>query len=181
MRRAAAASGIGGGAVVRAGWATWLLTTRLRLPPSVSALWLCQWSGPWRPLSLYMKQAIASSPAVWLCAVAGRWWRMGCGRADYEDEADDGSIATIIAHMAGGAAEHVLTGRIDDGLAGDQAQIEAACTARDLTQDECDQLWRTTCALVRANETSIRLIAEELQRRRALSGEEIDAIAWPRS
>ncbi|HEX2352132.1 MAG TPA: hypothetical protein VHJ16_05100 [Xanthobacteraceae bacterium] len=31
----------------------------------------------------------------------------GRGRADYEDEAGDGSLATIIAHMAGGAAEHV--------------------------------------------------------------------------
>jgi hypothetical protein len=30
--------------------------------------------------------------------------------------------------------------------------------------------------LVRANETSIRLVAEELQRRRALSGEEIDGL-----
>src|SRR6478609_2360824 len=99
----------------------------------------------------------------------------GCGRADYhDDEEEHGSIAVIVAHMAGAAAESVLTGRIADGIAGDQAQIEAACAARDLTQHECDQLWRTACALVRANETSIRLIAEELQRRRALSGAQID-------
>ena len=103
----------------------------------------------------------------------------GCGRADYEDEADD-SVAVIVAHMAGAAAESVLTGRIADGLAGDREQIEAACAAHDLTQDECDQLWRTACALVRANETSIRCVAVELQRRRALSGSEIDQIVWPR-
>jgi hypothetical protein len=87
----------------------------------------------------------------------------GHGRADYEDdEAEDGSIATIIAHMAGAAAESVLTGRIADGIAADREQIVSACAARDLTQDECDQLWRTTCALVRANETSIRCVAVEL-------------------
>jgi hypothetical protein len=35
----------------------------------------------------------------------------GRGRADYEDEADGCSIAVIVAHMSGAAAEHVLTGR----------------------------------------------------------------------
>ena len=103
----------------------------------------------------------------------------GCGRAVYQDEVDD-SVAVIIAHMAGAAAESVLTGRIADGIAGDREQIVSACAARDLTQDECDRFWRTTCTLVRANETSIRRVAVELQRRRALSGVEIDAIAWPR-
>ena len=53
----------------------------------------------------------------------------------------------------------------------DREQIEAACAARDMTQPECDRLWRT--ALVRANETSIRLVADELQRRRALNGAEM--------
>jgi hypothetical protein len=101
----------------------------------------------------------------------------GRGRADYEDdEAEDGSIAVILAHMAGAAAEYVLTGRIADGLAADRQQIVSACAARDLTQDAVDQLWRTACALVRANETSIRCVAVELQRRGALSGAEIDAL-----
>jgi hypothetical protein len=100
----------------------------------------------------------------------------GRGRAVYQDEVDDGSIATIIAHMAGAAAESVLTGRIADGIAGDRELIVSACAARDLTQDECDRLWRTTCALVRANETSIRCVAVELQRRGALAGPQIDAL-----
>jgi hypothetical protein len=103
----------------------------------------------------------------------------GHGRADYQDEVD-GSIATILAHMAGAAAESVLTGRIADGIAADRQQIVSACAARDLTQDECDQLWHTACALVRANETSIRCVAVELQRRRELTAKEIDQIAWPR-
>jgi hypothetical protein len=103
----------------------------------------------------------------------------GHGRADYEDEADSGSVAAVIAHMSGAAAEAALLGRLADGLAGDQAQIEAACAARGMTQDECDQLWRSALALVRANESSIRLIAEELQRRRALSGAEIDELMRP--
>jgi hypothetical protein len=100
----------------------------------------------------------------------------GCGRADYEDEADGGSIATIIAHMAGAAAESVLTGRIADGIAGDREQIEAACEARGLSQDAVDRLWSTACALVRSNESAVRCVAVELQRRRALSGAEIDAL-----
>jgi hypothetical protein len=105
----------------------------------------------------------------------------GHGRADYEDdEAEDGSIATIIAHMAGAAAEYVLTGRIADGLAADQQAVTSLCDARGMTQAQVDRLWHTACALVRANETSIRCVAVELQRRRALSGEQIDAIAWPK-
>jgi hypothetical protein len=105
----------------------------------------------------------------------------GHGRADYEDdEAEDGSIATIIAHMAGAAAEYVLTGRIADGLAADQQAFTSLCDARGMTQAQVDRLWHTACALVRANETSIRCVAVELQRRRALSGEQIDAIAWPK-
>jgi hypothetical protein len=105
----------------------------------------------------------------------------GRGRADYEDdEAEDGSIATIIAHMAGAAAEHVLTGRIADGLVADREQIVSACDARGMAQAQVDRLWHTACALVRANETNIRCVAVELQRRRALSGAEIDAIACSR-
>jgi hypothetical protein len=103
----------------------------------------------------------------------------GHGRADYQDEADS-SIATILAHMAGAAAELVLTGRIANGLASDQQQVSSLCDARGMSQDAVDRLWHTACALVRANETSIRCVAVELQRRRALSGEQIDAIAWPR-
>jgi hypothetical protein len=99
----------------------------------------------------------------------------GHGRADYQDEVD-GSIATIIAHMAGAAAEYVLTGRIADGLVADREQIVSACDARGMTQAQVDRLWHTACALVRANETSIRCVAVELQRRRALSGAEIDAL-----
>ena len=57
--------------------------------------------------------------------------------------------------------------------------IVAACAARGMTQDECDRLWRTACALVRANESAIRCVAVALQRRGRLSGAEIDAIAWP--
>jgi hypothetical protein len=104
----------------------------------------------------------------------------GRGRAIYQDEVDDGSIATIIAHMAGAAAESVLTGRIADGIAADREQIVSACAARDLTQAQLDRLWRTGCVLVRANEVAIRCVAVELQRRRSLSGSEIDQIAWPR-
>ena len=105
----------------------------------------------------------------------------GRGRADYQDdEAEDGSIATIVAHMAGAAAEYVLAGRIADGLASDREQVVSLCDARGLNQDAVDRLWSTACALVRANETSIRCVAVELQRHRALSGEQIDAIAWPR-
>ena len=101
----------------------------------------------------------------------------GHGRADYEDdEAEDGSIATVIAHMAGAAAEHVLTGRIADGIVGDREQIVSACEARGLSQDAVDRLWRTACVLVRANENAIRCVAVELQRRRELSGAEIDAL-----
>ena len=49
----------------------------------------------------------------------------GCGRADYEDdEAEHGSIATIIAHMAGAAAGRVLLGGIADGIAPDPARAE---------------------------------------------------------
>jgi hypothetical protein len=105
----------------------------------------------------------------------------GRGRADYQDdEAEDGSIATIVAHMAGAAAEYVLTGRIANGLASDQEQVTSLCDARDMTQDAVDRLWSTACALVRANETAIRVVAVALQRRGELSGREIDAIAWPR-
>jgi hypothetical protein len=49
-----------------------------------------------------------------------------------------------------------------------------------MSQDEVDRLWHTACALVRANETSIRCVAVELQRRGVLSGAQIDQIAWPR-
>jgi hypothetical protein len=101
----------------------------------------------------------------------------GRGRADYQDdEAEDGSIATIVAHMAGAAAEYVLTGRIANGLASDQEQVTSLCDARDMTQDAVDRLWSTACALVRANETAIRVVAVALQRRGELSGREIDAL-----
>jgi hypothetical protein len=103
----------------------------------------------------------------------------GHGRADYQDEVD-GSIATIIAHMAGAAAELVLTGRIANGLAADQQQVSSLCDARGLTQDEVDRLWSTACALARAHEVAIRCVAIELQRRRELTAREIDQIAWPR-
>jgi hypothetical protein len=103
----------------------------------------------------------------------------GRGSAQYEDEVD-GSVAIVIAHMAGGAAERVLVGHIADGLAADQQAVTSLCDARGMTQAQVDRLWHTACALVRANETSIRCVAVELQRRGALSGAEIDAIAWPR-
>jgi hypothetical protein len=101
----------------------------------------------------------------------------GCGRADYhDDEAGDGLIAVIIAHMAGAAAESVLTGRLADGLRGDQAQIVSACAVRDMTQHECDQLWRSVLALVRANEVAMRSVADALLERGELSGAQIDAL-----
>jgi hypothetical protein len=103
----------------------------------------------------------------------------GRGRANYQDTTDD-SIAVLLAHMAGAAAEYVLTGRIADGLAGDQQAVTSLCDARGMTQDEVDRLWCTACVLVRAHETDIRVLAVELQRRGQLSGAEIDAIAWPR-
>jgi hypothetical protein len=104
----------------------------------------------------------------------------GRGRADYQDdEAEAGSIATIIAHMSGAAAERVLLGSIADGIAGDREQIVSLFDARGLTQVQADRLWRTACALVRAHEAAIRRVAVELQRRRSLSGAEIDQIAWP--
>jgi hypothetical protein len=103
----------------------------------------------------------------------------GRGSAQYEDEVD-GSLAVIVAHLAGAAAESVLIGRIADGLRGDQQAIAAACDARGMSQDALDRLWHTACALVRAHEVDIRCVAVELQRRRSLTGAEIDALAWPR-
>jgi hypothetical protein len=87
----------------------------------------------------------------------------------------------VIGTSPAAAAEHVLTGRIADGLASDRQQVVSLCEARGMSQDEVDRLWHTACTLVRAHETSIRYLAVELQRRRALTGAEIDAIAWPRS
>ena len=100
----------------------------------------------------------------------------GHGRAVYQDEVDDGSIATIIATLGGAAAEHVLIGNIADGIAADRQQIEAARSARGMTQDECNRLWRVACLLVKVHETDIRVLAVELQRRRQLSGAQIDAL-----
>ena len=78
--------------------------------------------------------------------------------------------------MGGAAAEHVLIGNIADGIAADRQQIEAACAARGMTQDECNRLWRVACLLVKVHETDIRVLAVELQRRRELTGPQIDAI-----
>jgi hypothetical protein len=100
----------------------------------------------------------------------------GRGRANYQDTTDD-SIAVIVTHMSGAAAEYVLTGRIANGLAADQQAVTSLCDARGMTQAEVDRLWSTACTLVRAHETSIRCVAVELQRRGELSGAEIDAIA----
>jgi hypothetical protein len=99
----------------------------------------------------------------------------GHGRANYQDTTDD-SLATIIAHMAGAAAEHVLTGHIADGIGGDREQIEPACDARGMSQDECDALWRSALALVRANEAAIRVVADALLQRGTLTGPQIDAL-----
>jgi hypothetical protein len=72
--------------------------------------------------------------------------------------------------MAGAAAEHVLTGRIADGLVADQQAVWSLCDARGLSQDAIDRLWCVACVLVKAHETSIRCLAVELQRHRELSG-----------
>jgi hypothetical protein len=78
--------------------------------------------------------------------------------------------------MAGGAAERVLVGRIADGLVADQQAVTSLCEARGMTQAQVDRLWSSALALVRANETSIRCVVVELQRRGRLSGEQIDAL-----
>ena len=54
----------------------------------------------------------------------------------------------------------------------------ALTDAPGMTQAEVDRLWSTACALARTNEITIRCVAVELQRRRELSGREIDALVW---
>jgi hypothetical protein len=101
------------------------------------------------------------------------------GRANYQDTTDD-SIANIITHMSGSAAERVLLGDIADGHVADQQAVALLCARRDMTQAQLDKLWSTACTLVRANENAIRCVAQALLEHGELSGEEIDAIVWPR-
>jgi hypothetical protein len=101
------------------------------------------------------------------------------GRTTYQDTTDN-SIAVLVATMSGAAAEHVLIGNIGNGIAGDQERVRVLTDARGMSQDAIDRLWRVACLLVKVHETDIRVLAVELVRRRQLSGEQIDALAWPR-
>ena len=106
----------------------------------------------------------------------------GCGRADYhDDEEEHGSSPSSSLTWPALPPSSFLLAASPTASPVTGELIVAACAARGMTQDECDRLWRTACALVRANESAIRCVAVALQRRGRLSGAEIDAIAWPRA
>jgi hypothetical protein len=104
----------------------------------------------------------------------------GRGHAAYEDEAEDGSIAVVIATMAGSAARAGSHWPHRRRSRRRSAAVTALADARGMTQDQLDRLWCTALVLARAHETPIRCVAVALQRRGRLSGAEIDQIAWPR-
>ena len=103
-----------------------------------------------------------------------------CGGACVEDGkghakfSDKGGTCSIIAMMAGAAAEQVLFGDYD--AAGSRTDAQQAGQRLTFGGGDSTQLWGTATDLVRQHLGAITFLASQLHRERTLTGDAIDAI-----